>query len=172
MPASHKRIIYKKGYIKSQTLVWVDDLSILKHEPLGKDESDDSLLYGTVRITNSAIRGDEIHPTEIEEFTAQLMLWSAYEALRREKTNTKGLWKDAGEMKNPFLKKIREIWDGLEEQGFVSSKRPYSMERDVLLFLWYLCTEGYSKLLAEKPNDEREYSVRIPKVSISPLKRS
>ncbi len=147
-------------------------MSILRHEPLGKAELDDSLLYRTVRITDSAVCGNEIHPAEIEEFTAQLMLWSAYEALRREKTNTKGLWKDAGEMKNPFLKKIREIWDGLEEQGFVSLKRPYSMERDVLLFLWYLCTEGYSKLLAEKPKDERDCSVRIPRAVLSSVKRS
>ncbi len=147
-------------------------MSILRHEPLGKDELDDSLLYRTVRITDSAVYGNEIHPTEIEEFTAQLMLWSAYEAMRQEKTKTKDLWKDVGEIKDPFLKKIREIWDVLEEQGFVSLKRSYSMERDVLLFLWYLCTEGHSKLLAEKPKDERDCSVRIPRVSLSPVKRS
>ncbi len=147
-------------------------MSILRHEPLGKDELDDSLLYRTVRITDSAVCGNEIHPTETEEFTAQLMLWSAYEAMRQEKTKTKDLWKDVGEIKDPFLKKIREIWDVLEEQGFVSLKRSYSMERDVLLFLWYLCTEGHSKLLAEKPKDERDCSVRIPRVSLSPVKRS
>ncbi len=130
----------------------------------------DSLLYATLRITDSRIMGDEICTADGEEFTAQLMLWSAYEALKNEKAKVRETWKDVGEMKDPFLKKVHEIWDIIEEQGLASHRR-HGLEKDVLLFLWYLCTEGPSKLIVEKPSNEREYIVRMPKSILRSIKR-